>query len=412
VFFKLFLPNWAFPYFCPAGQWIKLYTLALKEIIMTEYIWKHLPYAVYLDTNGLRSAGHSLKKPWVNELLSITNKYGISLCISELVLEEWCEHIIEILKGNRQKLLSSISLLKDYNIQVPTIEPQEINLPEKSELIELVTQKLINAGFKIIKNWDAPLSKLLNEAVEKRPPFEQGGKGLCDAIILESFVEHAKENFTEARVLVISNDAAVKRSEDRFKKHGITVDFLGESDIVIKLKSLLKNEVATYIEEKESRLKDYILAHGSMILDLVKKTPLKITDWMLDGHFTKEEDRIYGSIERILSVRPTKIANVVGGAPTYGEETPQDRYPVQIFVEIELDIVVSQYNFGLFMQTRAIVEPGMIDKNSPVTLEKKTNLQPQEITKTIKRSIAVYATLDGEKEKQDIFDDLRIEKII
>ena len=54
----------------------------------------------------------------------------------------------------------------------------------------------------------------------------------------------------------------------------------------------------------------------------------------------------------------------------------------------------------------------MIDNNSPVTLEKKTNWQPQEITKTIKRSIAVHATLDAEKEKQDIFDDLRIEKII
>lgn len=379
---------------------------------MTEYVWKHLPYAVYLDTNVLRSAGHSLNKPWINELLSITNKYGISLCISELVLKEWCEHIIEILKSNRQKLLSSISLLKDYNIQVPTIEPQNVNLPEKSQLIEIVTHKLVNAGFNIIGNWDAPLSELLNEAVEKRPPFEQGGKGLCDAVILESYVKHAKENFTEPRVLVISNDPAVKRSEDRFKKHGIIVDFLGESDIVAKLKSLLKDEVAAYIEERKSRLKEYILTRESMILDFVKKTPLKITDWMLEGLLKKEEDRIYGTIERILSIRPTKITNVVGGAPTYGEETPPDRYPVQIFVEIELDIVVSQYGFEFFVEPRAIVQPDMIDKNSPVTLEKSTNWHPLEITKTIKRSVTVHATLDAEKEKQNIFDDFRIEKII
>jgi len=32
VLFKLFLPNWAFPHFCPAGQWIKLYTLCNKNM--------------------------------------------------------------------------------------------------------------------------------------------------------------------------------------------------------------------------------------------------------------------------------------------------------------------------------------------------------------------------------------------
>jgi len=40
---------------------------------MAEYYWKHLPYAIYLDTNVLRSAGPHLDVPWINELLSITN---------------------------------------------------------------------------------------------------------------------------------------------------------------------------------------------------------------------------------------------------------------------------------------------------------------------------------------------------
>jgi len=378
---------------------------------MADYVWKHLPYAVYMDTNVLRSAGPSLNKAWISELLSIANECGISLCISKLVLMEWCEHIIEILKNNRQKLLSSISLLKEYEIQVPNIESQEVKLPQQSELFEMVKTKLTNIGFTIIENWDAPLSLLLNEAVEKKPPFENGGKGLCDAVILESYVKHAKDNFTDPRVLVVSNDAAVKRSEDRFKKHRIAVEFMGELEIVEKLKSLLKDEVATYIEQKKSRLKEYILTKESMILDLIKKTPLKITDWMLNSPFTKEEDRIYGTIEKILSVRPTKITEVVGGAPTYGEETPQDRYPVQIFVEIELDIIVSEYGFGHLMQTRAVVQPEMVDKSSPVNLERRTNLEAQEITKTIKRSITVHATLDAEKVQKDDFYDFRIEKI-
>ncbi len=351
--------------------------------------WKHLPYAVYMDTNALRSAGLSLNNPWLMELLSITNKYGISLCISELVLQEWCEHIFEILKDNRQKLFSSISLLKDYKIQVPNIEPQEVSLPQKPELIETVKQKLKNTGFVITKNWDAPLSKLLNEAVEKRPPFGHKGKGLCDAVILESYIKHAKENFPEARVLVISKDKAVKSSEDRFKEHGISVEFVDESEIVEKLKTLLKNNVATLIEKRKSNLKKYILTHEPNILEyVVRQTPLNITDWMLDSSLAKEEDRIYGTIERIFSVKPRKITKVIGGAPTYGEETPQDRYPVGIFVEIELDILVRQFGFGLFLQ-----------------------YVPREITKTIKRSRMVHGTIDAEKEKRDVFDDFRIENI-
>ena len=62
---------------------------------------------------------------------------------------------------------------------------------------------------------------------------------------------------------------------------------------------------------------------------------------MLDGPFLKKEDRIDGTIKRILSIKPTKIARVIGGSPPYGVETPPDRYPVLIIVEIELDVVVS-----------------------------------------------------------------------
>lgn len=379
---------------------------------MAQYVWKHLPYAIYLDTNVLRSAGPYLDAQWINELLSITNQFGISLCISELVLTEWCEHIMGVLESNRKKLLSSISLLKHHEIQLPDINQDEVNLPEKSQLIELMSKKLKGAGFNVIENWDAPLSHVLTEAVAKKPPFEEGGRGLCDAVILESYVKHAIENFAEARVLVISNDGAVKRSEERFKRHGITVHFISDSDIVGKLKTFLKDEVADYIEEKKSRLKEYIMSYESTILDFVRETPLEITDWMLNPPFGGIEDRIYGTIESILSLRPTKIIDVIGGAPAYGIEMPADRYPVQIFVEIELDILVKEYGLGVLMQTRAVVQPNMLDEDTPVTLEHAGNYQPQSVVRTIKRSITVHATIDAEKEKQDVFDGFRIERLI
>ena len=218
---------------------------------MADYVWKHLPYAIYLDTNALRSAGANLEAQWINELLSITNEYGISICISELVLSEWCEHIMEVLESNRQKLLSSTALLNHYSISVPNIKQNEISLPAKSQLVNMVTDMMKAAGFTVISNWEAPLSRLLNEAVAKRPPFEPGGKGLCDAVIIESYAEHAKKNSTQGRVIVISKDGAVRRSGARFSDQGIVVDFVGESEIVEALKSLLNDEVAAYIEKQK-----------------------------------------------------------------------------------------------------------------------------------------------------------------
>lgn len=382
---------------------------------MTDYVWKHLPSAIYLDTNALRTAGPTLDASWINELLSITNKYGISVCISELVLSEWCEHIMVVLEGKRQKLLSSITLLRHYGISVPDIRLNEISLPRNSQLVSVVSGMMKAAGFTVITNWDAPLSRLLNEAVTKRPPFDQGGKGLCDAVILESYAEHAKENFTKSRVLVISNDGAVKRSAERFKDREIAVDFVSETEIVAKLKSLLSDESSAYLEAKKSKLTAFVQAHEPEILDYIRKTPVEITDWTINPPSAELYDRIIGTVESILSVRPVEITNVIGGAPTYGEETAKNRYPIRISVEIELEIVVTEPGFGLGLlgpQARAVVQPDLLDSTSPVTLEKKTyNWKPREIVKTVTRALTVVATIDAQKEKDDIFDDLRIEKV-
>jgi len=382
---------------------------------MTDYVWKHLPSAIYLDTNALRTAGPTLDASWINELLSITNEYGISVCISELALSEWCEHIMVVLEGKWQKMVSSITLLRHYGIPVPDIRLKEISLPLNSQLVSVVSGMMKAAGFTVITNWDAPLSRLLNEAVTKRPPFDQGGKGLCDAVILESYAEHARENFTKSRVLVISNDGTVKRSAERFKDRKIAVDFVGETEIVAKLKSLLSDESSAYLEAKKSKLTAFVQAHEPEILDYIRKTPVEITDWTINPPSAELYDRIIGTVESILSVRPVEITNVIGGTPTYGEETAKDRYPIRISVEIELEIVVTEPGFGLGLlgpQARAVVQPDLLDSTSPVTLEKKTyNWKPREIVKTVTRALTVIATIDAQKEKDDIFYDLRFEKV-
>jgi hypothetical protein len=311
-----------------------------------------------------------------------------------------------------------MALLRHYGVSLPDIKAGEIILPGKPQLVEIVSARMKAAGFDVIPNWYAPLSRLLNEAVAKRPPFEQGGKGLCDTVILESYAEHAKENFAEARVLVISSDGGVKRSADRFGERGILVDFVGELEIVAKLKSLLSDETSAYLEAKKLKLREYIQAHEREVLDFIRKTPLEITEWTINPPSATLFDHVTGTVESILSIRPVKIHDVIGGAPTYGEETAEDRYPVRISVEIELEIVVNETGFSIGLgllgpQVRAIVQPDLLDGTSPVTLEKKTyDWKPREIVKTIRRLLTVFATLDAQKERDDVLDDLRIEKVI
>ncbi len=378
---------------------------------MAEYQRKHLPDAVYLDSNILRSAGHNLNKPWMSELLSITGKYGIELCIPELVLGEWCEYLLELINKNQQKIFSAITILDEYEINIPEIPESSIKLPDKENLIEIVQKRLNNAGFKIIKNAEPSLTQLINEAVCKMPPFEKRGKGFCDAIILESYIVHAGSNFTNARILVISNDEAVLRSKERFENKGINVTFAKEAEIVNKLKSLLDNEVASYIEERDRQLTEFIMSHEKTIMEFVQKTPLKITDWWLEGTLTGE-DRIDGTIQRILSAKPTRITDVVGGAPIYGKKISTGRYSVKIFVEIELEIEVSRSTFlSAMLEPRAIAQPKMIEKDSPLTLGISRNWQQQDVILTIKRSVTVESSLNEDKAQKGEFEDLKLESV-
>ena len=325
-------------------------------------------------------------------------------------MSEWCEYILNELQNSRQSLLSLINYLKHFGISVPEIKPDEILIPEKTKLFEILSSKLKNFGFQIIQNWDAPLSVLLSEAVNKRLPFESKGKGLCDAVILESYIKHAKENFPESKVLVVSNDKAVKRSGERFSKHGITVDFSDYQDIVEKLKLVLNDEIAGFIKDKKEELKEHIKKHEKEIFDFIKESPLPISDFMLLVMKRDKEERLDGVIEKILSIEPIEIFDATGGIPIYGKSISQDRFPIMILIEIELTVVLRKYESNDLYQTRAIVQPNAIDPNSPVILKDYFGSESQEIVKTIKRYMPVFATIDIEKEKEGAFEDFQIER--
>lgn len=381
---------------------------------MTERIWKHLPYAVYMDTNAIRAAGTLLDASWIGELLAITNEYGISVCLSELALSEWCEHLRDVLQQNRAKVLSSSRLLAHFGGLLPAIKPSAVTIPDRLQLADIATRQLESIGINVIPNSELPLHQLLNEAVTKVAPFEHGGKGLCDVVILETYVAHAKEHLAGQTVLVVSNDRAVTRSAERFNRENIDVEFVTEGEIVTKLKGLLDDEIAALIDEERVALERYVQEYTEQILDFVRKTPLEVTDWLLNSPYgLKDEDRASGIIESIVGVRPTRIVGVYGGAPVFQQQLSEDRYPIGVSVELEIDVVVRDYGFKFpgLSRPRATVQPDTLDGSSPVPLETRPVMPPRVYNTTIRRNVTLLASIDTEKKEEGQLDDFRIETL-
>jgi hypothetical protein len=124
---------------------------------MTQNEPRHFLDAIYLDTNILRSAGLNLNKPWMSEVRSFAGEHGIHLCITKLVLAEWCEYILESLRKRRQQMLSALDFLKEYQIEVSYLNESFLTLPEGNTLIQIISERLGNAGFEIIDNWTESL---------------------------------------------------------------------------------------------------------------------------------------------------------------------------------------------------------------------------------------------------------------
>jgi hypothetical protein len=378
---------------------------------MPEYERKHLPNAVYLDTNILRSAGPNFNKPCMSELRSFTREYGVHLCITELVLEEWCQYILGLLRTQRQKLLSAMEFLKEYEIKVPDSNESLLILPDCDKLKEIIRERFQNSGFEIIENWAGSVSELIIEAVQKFPPFEEGGKGFCDAVIVESYILHASQQFDNPRIMVITNDEAMRHSQERFFRKGINVTIAREDEIVEKLKALLDNEVASFIKERENRLFQFVKKYEQEILAFISKSPLRFTDWWLQPIFSKE-DKIQGLIQSVLSAKPIQITKVVGGAPLSREKVPSDRYPVDIWVEMELEVVVLESDFlSSLLQPRGIAEPERIGEASPLTLKCPTFSPPREKRITINRNVYVEATVNAKGAERGEYDNLKVERI-
>lgn len=375
---------------------------------MATYNYKHIPSAIYIDSNILRAASHDLNQPWFSELISFCNNYGISMYISKLVLDEWCEHIFEILQANISKIIASLKMLKEFHIMdLDFNENVEIN---RKELYERQKERLENYGFNVIQNLYIPTELLVKEAILKKPPFETGGKGFRDTIIIETYADHANKNYSDKQVIIFSNDNAVQKSRERFSSKGIKALFYTQENIIKELNDKLSAEEKSNIKERKENLLKFIKSKEAKIIEYVRTTELKINDLFLDGI---GENKLNGTVRKILSVIPTKISDVLIVQRFFESETEEGRFPIMIFVNVYIELIIDEYNIlSSMVEPLAFVQPQSITENSPIQIEKKYSLTPQERFVKVDRSVTIEATLDKDKADQGIFEDLQLLKLL
>jgi hypothetical protein len=195
-------------------------------------------------------------------------------------------------------------------------------------------------------------------------------------------------------------------------------DAVNGKDVVAKIESLLEREMVAYKEERDAKLNSFINDHESELFDYVNNTEITITDSLLAKPFDQEYDDIHGTVEKLLSIKPIRIKDIVSGTPIFGREVPENRFPIQIFIEIEIGLLVKSFGGGLLdyvsrlVHARAVVAPAKVEEESPITLDEPQRYEWKETKTTIKRSLRIYATIDAAQFEKGILEDFRIEGIV
>ncbi|MBN1515991.1 DUF4935 domain-containing protein [Candidatus Sumerlaeota bacterium] len=379
---------------------------------MTEHNQKKLPDAVYLDTGILQTSGANFNEPWMTQIRAFAKEFDLPLHITDLTVAELCEHISNTLKADCEKLLSASAYIRAHQIPVPPPAECTMTLPEGTKLIQIVRDRLINAGFQIIENSPLSYDQLINEAVQRKPPFTTEGNGLCKAILLESFAQHALQNYENPSVIVISNDDAIIESGERFTSRDIDVQILRAHQAIDAMKNLLGKDMVIRYQLRENNLLNLVRFHEQQVLDFVKSSLIQSRDAWLQSPFTFE-DEVQGSVQSIVSAKPVAISKVVGGCAAFPQKIPWGRYPVAIWVSLEIDLAI--VDFPLHHNTAMPYYPGRKQNGAaqqPSALDTMLSWQPTERQETVYRDVYVEATVRTRNPYKSEENDLRCERIL
>jgi len=169
-------------------------------------------YIIVFDTNNLfypeRDNFEIIFHPRLDKFLSFLEdkkiRKNIKVCIPKIVVEERITQRVEEIKETLSKLSEKKEALKKF-VKVNFVDEKNSDLRKKYE--KIVEDYIKREGIIVFK-YPKIEQKIIDEAVQRKPPFKTFGRGFKDKIVWESIKENAKKN--KGNYLFITNDGDFK----------------------------------------------------------------------------------------------------------------------------------------------------------------------------------------------------------
>ncbi|MCP4546391.1 MAG: DUF4935 domain-containing protein [bacterium] len=327
------------------------------------------PCGIFLDTNALIDAGQELSATWLTHIRETSLSFNIPIVISEVVLSEYCEWLHGQLVKKKSHVHTSFRVFKKIGINTPSIDEEELSIPTGVDLKELLRDKLVNSGFIILPDCELTVQELLEEAVKHKLPFQENDKGFRDAVILETFARHIEINECVKRVLIVSRDRAVCRSQSRFVDRRLEVEFHPPGEVCARLTELIEQFLDDLARERNERLEEHVMTHEEAILAYCRATPISTSEWWLKPP-TCTDLPFLSTIEKISKIEPVRIDSMALGTKPPLSDIPEDRYPVSVTVEYSVEMEVSHYPNRLLGQS-IVLDPANTLMGTPLEFPKQ-----------------------------------------
>lgn len=303
------------------------------------------PHAIYFDTCAIRKGGEFLNVDTMPRVIAQANDYGIKLHVVQVTVDELLEDRRTKLTSWRNDVIERSRLI--YNSTSKHVVTQE-NVPAESDLLQAMEKsflrRLIANGINTVPNKSADLHSLIERAVKKTPPFQEGDRGFRDAVIIDSVVAHATHTYQGGWNLVVSDD---KRFRDgiRFQADKGAAISATTLDEVLSTLEQCAGELIAEITKKESEIITRLLEQNfDMISSDVSQR--EISSSTMQSACPELKDT---KIECVLGLQITGIKWAQPQEHFYDVKSVGERVIILFGVGVDFDLRVSKSDSFLWM---------------------------------------------------------------
>lgn len=367
-----------------------------------------LPHAIYYDANALIAIPHTLHDPSFEAVVAFTRDHHIELVLPEVAFYEWLHSLAAKLEVRLARIEDDAKYVASL-LDRPMLDYRKPDTKKvTAEFMDKHEERVKAAGVQIAATPMLEINQLLVEAVLKVLPFQSGGKGFRDAVIVETAAQHAAGKYDNPRILLISNDKAVQQSERRFKDKGIVAVICSAEKALGVLHDSWTEAFKTNLALLEKAALEFLLEHQDSVFEFITTSEIGLSG--LESMMREVRPTGFPRIRRLDAVRPIKIVSASPGIPSLGVQLPPDRFSFPFDVEVEFDLTI-EYPFG-----GTIIDRRSIPLSRPVSIEEVPQpsplvREPALETMTMTCDIRVVATVSSEGAEDLSYKDLQMTEI-